>query len=129
MEGYLSHKFNINGNEVEISFFIGVYSLEKCLEEMDASLSDLAMLLNKKFMPMVRLYMYYSAEYQAMKTGQPFPYSKTDVYEWIDGSGGTDGEFYGKFTKSLLISLGVSTKESLEPQTEKKSPTKVKPKK
>lgn len=122
MEGFLSHKIG----DKEIHFFIGVYSLEKSLEEMDASLSDLGELLNKKFMPLVRLYMFYSAEYQALKNGESFPYTAFDVHSWIDETGGTDGEFYLKFTKTLLQSLGISPKETDEPEKKsiKKNPKK-----
>jgi hypothetical protein len=93
---------------------------------MNASLSDLGELLNKRFMPLVRLYMFYSAEYQALKNGEDFPYTPFDVHSWIDETGGTDGEFYLKFTKTLLVSLGISPKETAEPEKKsiKKNPKK-----
>lgn len=120
MEGYLSHTFkDKDGKEFTVPFFIGVYSLEKSLEELDASLSDLGELLNKKFMPLIRLYMFYSAEYMAFKNKQDFPYTKFDVYDWIDQTGGTDGEFYSKFSIELIKALGLTSKEK-EPEAEQK---------
>lgn len=125
MEGYFKHKIG----EKEIEFFIGNYSLERTLEELDASLSEIGDLLNKKFMPTIRLFMFFSAEYQALKTGQDFTYTKFQVFEWIDQTGGTEGEFYIKFTREFMRALGLSSKDKEEtPKAEKKS-LKVKPKK
>ena len=125
MEGFLSHKIG----DKEIKFFIGVYSLEKSLEEMDASLSDLGELLNKKFMPLVRHYIYFSAEYHATEIeGIEFEYSPKDAYKWIDAMGGINSEFYLKFSKAVLKDLGVNMDAKAE-EPEKKSPkaTKTKP--
>jgi len=117
MEGYFKHKIG----DKEVEFFIGNYALERSLEEMDASLSDLGELLNKRFMPFIRMFMFYSAEYQALKAGQEFAYTKFDVYEWIDQTGNTEGEFYKKFCVEFIRALGLGNKEEQAERTEKKS--------
>lgn len=115
MEGHFKHKI---GDE-EVHFFIGNYALERSLEDMDASLSDLAELLNKKFMATLRLFMYHSAEYQAYLDQKDFPFKPMDVHKWIDKTGGVEGKFYKDFSFAMIKALGLIASE---PEDEKKSP-------
>lgn len=114
-------KYKIEGKV--IGFFCGTYALEMTLEAMNASLSDLGELLNKRYMSTLRHYMYYSAEYYAtVIKDQEFPYSEKDVFKWIDGTGGIEGEFYQKFNATFMRSMGIRTSDSQTTDTsEKKS--------
>jgi hypothetical protein len=105
MEGH----YNYTIDDKEIEFFIGNYALERSLEDLDASISDLSDLLNKKFMSLIRLFMYYSAEYAALAKDEKFTITKFDVYQWIDKTGGINGEFYSEFSKRLFKALGANT--------------------
>lgn len=125
MEGYLSHTFkDKDGNDFTVPFFIGSYALENSLIELDASLSDLEDLVNKKLLPLIRLYMFYSAEYQAHSTGQAFTFTRIDAYNWIDQTGGIEGEFFFAFSKAVFKDLGLTTNEP-EKAEQKKSLKKV----
>lgn len=107
MEGH--YNYEIDGKPVK--FFIGNYALERSLEDLDASISDLSELLNKKFMSLIRLFMFYSAEYAALSANEKFEYTKFDVYQWIDKTNGINGEFYAEFSKRLFKALGASNEE------------------
>ena len=113
--------YEVDGKKMD--FFCGTYCLEKTLEAMQISLTDLHQELNSKFIPTIRHFIYFAAkDAQRLKTerGQAidFPYEPDDVYSWID-AWGVNGKEVGGFTIRLYKSLlGDSTIQ----EPEKKSP-------
>jgi hypothetical protein len=118
-------KIPVKGKDMD--FHCGTYATEKTLEAMGISLSDIGESLDKKFVPTIRHFIYFSAkDAQRLKTekGQAieFPYDPDDVYDWLDDWGGGDSVKVAEFTAKLLVAL-FGTQE--EPE-QKKSQSKAK---
>ncbi|MFA5243712.1 MAG: hypothetical protein WC380_00290 [Pedobacter sp.] len=101
-------KIPVNGKDMD--FHCGTYATEKTLEAMGISLSDIGESLDKKFVPTIRHFIYFSAkDAQRLKTekGQAidFPYEPDNVYDWLDEWGGGNSPKVAEFTAKLLVAL------------------------
>lgn len=116
MEGHFS--YNIGGEERK--FFFGNYALEETLTEFNASVSDMATLLDTKLLPFLRAFIYHAAAYPILKAGNRPDFTPFDVHDWIDLTGGANGDFIIQSSKKIYASLGVGESEEVV-QSEKKS--------
>lgn len=120
MEGELVYKFPAeNGGEIERRFFFGNYALEQTLEELNASVSDISELLNKKLLPFLRKSIYHAACYPVLDAGGHPDFTEFDVHKWIDQTGGTNGEFMQAVSKKVFGSLGIGDEKKTEVQPKK----------
>lgn len=123
MEGKLSYKFPTeDGGEIERHFDFGNYALEMSLEEMDASISDLTELLNKKAFRFLRVFIFHAACYPIIKKGDVVNFTSFDIHEWIDSTGGVNGLFMVEVNRVVLKSLGLI--ETVEEKKSKPNPKK-----
>lgn len=121
-------KLPVNGQDMD--FFCGTFAVEKTLEVMGISVTDIENSISEKFIPTIRHFIYFSAmNAERLKTpkgtAMNFPYDPEDVYDWLDAWGGGNSENVVIFTRNLLTAL-YGNVQSSEPE-QKKSP--VKPKK
>lgn len=120
-------KLPVDGKDMD--FFCGTYAVEKTLEAMNISITDIQESLASKFIPTIRHFIYFSAmNAQKLKTAKgealDFPYDTDDVYNWLDGWGGGNSANVTLFTSKLLSALFGTIQEE-----EPKADTKKKPKK
>jgi hypothetical protein len=119
MEGHLI--YTING--IERKMFFGNYALEETLSHFDSSISDISVLLDKKLLPFMRVFIYHSAAYIMLKDGKEPDFNQFDVHEWIDNTGGSGGDFILKASKELFRCLGLNevTDQSEKKKTNRKA--------
>lgn len=113
-------KLLVNGQDMD--FFCGTYAVEKTLEDMGISVTEIEQSISSKFIPTIRHFIYYSAlNAERLKTAKGhsvnFPYDLDDVYDWLDQWGGGNSENTALFVRHLLVAL-FGNQESTE---EKKS--------
>lgn len=113
-------KLPVNGQDMD--FFCGTYAVEKTLEDMGISVTDIEQSISNKFIPTIRHFIYYSAKNaQKLKTAKGeainFPYDLDDVYDWLDQWGGGNSANTALFVRELLVSLFGNQ----EPTEQKKS--------
>lgn len=119
-------KLPVNGQDMD--FFCGTFAVEKTLEVMGISVTDIENSISEKFIPTIRHFIYFSAmNAERLKTpkgkAMNFPYDLDDVYDWLDAWGGGNSPNTALFVRELMIALFGSQEE-----TEQKKST-VKPKK
>lgn len=110
MEGKLRYKIG----ETEREFDFGNYALEMALEDLDASISDLAELLNRKMMKFLRVFIFHAAAYPVIKKGETLDFTPFDVHGWIDETGGVNGKFIVEVNRVVLKSLGLVQADETE---------------
>jgi len=113
-------KLPVNGQDMD--FFCGTYAVEKTLEDMGISVTEIEQSINNKFIPTIRHFIYYSAKNaQKLKTPKGeainFPYDIDDVYDWLDQWGGGNSVNVALFVRELLVALFGNQ----EPTEQKKS--------
>lgn len=118
-------KLPVNGQEMD--FFCGTYAVEKTLEDMGISVTEIEQSISAKFIPTIRHFIYYSAlNAERLKTPKGhainFPYELDDVYDWLDSWGGGNSANTALFVRELMVALFGNQ----EPTEQKKSPAKQK---
>jgi len=118
----MAEVFKLLVNDQEMDFFCGTYAVEKTLEDMGISVTDIEQSISNKFIPTIRHFIYYSAKNaQKLKTPKGeainFPYELDDVYDWLDAWGGGNSQNVTLFVKELLVALFGNQ----EPTEQKKS--------
>lgn len=118
-----------NGVEsvIDMDFFCGTYAVEKTLEDMGISVTEIEQSISAKFIPTIRHFIYYSAlNAERLKTPKGhavnFPYELDDVYDWLDEWGGGNSANTALFVRELMVALFGNQ----EPSEQKKSPAKQK---
>jgi hypothetical protein len=115
MEGHLT--YTIDGAERKM--FFGNYALEQTLEHFNSSVTDVAVLLNEKLFPFLRIFIYHAAAYPVLDEGKEVDFTPFDVHKWIDKTGGSNGEFLVKASREVYKVLGIV--EGEESADQKKS--------
>lgn len=116
MEGHLT--YTIKG--VERKLFFGNYALERTLDDMGASVTEVSDLLNSRLLPFIRTFIYHAASYPLLKEGKEVDFTSFDIHDWIDSEGGTSGDFIQKASVKIYACLGVGEGK----ETQKKSTSK-----
>jgi hypothetical protein len=117
MEGNFS--YTIDGKARK--FFIGTYAVEKSLSAMGASISELTELFSLQYFALLRNMMFYSAEYVCEISETPVDFKPIHMYQWIDQTGGANGEFIQQFTAVMLPAMGINVSDEPAETPEKKS--------
>lgn len=118
-------KLPVNGQDMD--FFCGTFAVEKTLEVMGISVTDIENSISEKFIPTIRHFIYFSAmNAERLKTpkgtAMNFPYELDDVYDWLDEWGGGNSANMALFVRELMVALFGNQ----EPTEQKKSPAKPK---
>lgn len=120
MEGHLTH--TIDG--VERKMFFGNYALEQTLRGMDCSISDLGDTPEKKgvltlrTLEMVRTFMFHATAYPILKEGGTLDFNLFDMHEWIDKTGGPNGELVDSVSKKMFEVLGLKAEETKQKKSQ-----------
>jgi len=106
----MAEVFKLPVNNQEMDFFCGTYAVEKTLEDMGISVTEIEQSISAKFIPTIRHFIYYSAKNaQKLKTPKGeainFPYELDDVYDWLDEWGGGNSANAALFTHNLIYAL------------------------
>lgn len=110
MEGNLTH--TING--VERKMFFGNYALEQTLVDLNISVTDVSLALERNFIGFFRVYIFHAAAYPLLKEGKEPDFTAFDIHDWIDQTGGVTSDFFVKVTKIVYASLGIAESDGKE---------------
>lgn len=117
-------KLPINGQDMD--FFCGTYAVEKTLEDMGISVTEIEQSISAKFIPTIRHFIYYSAlNAERLKTTKGhavnFHYELEDVYDWLDSWGGGNSANCALFVRELMVALFGNQEETEQKKSQSKS--------
>ena len=134
MDGLLTYPIPGPDNTItERKFICKSYALGKVLKHLGITITEL--LGDSYFSPdsnagdfsdTVILFMYHSAVFAAEKEGEKVDFKLADCYDWVDATGGFNGELYTQFSNIALMSLGYKQAEPGEEPTKPEKKSKVK---
>jgi hypothetical protein len=120
--------FDLSGNPVivDMDFFCGTFAVEKTLEDMGISVTEIEQSISAKFIPTIRHFIYYSAmNAERLKTPKGhalnFPYELDDVYDWLDSWGGGNSTNCALFVRELMVALFGNHEETEQKKSQLKS--------
>lgn len=89
----------------EIEFIFGLEFMGNVLEELDLSIDEIVAKLDKNPFRMIPTLMFISAESSFRRDNKVIDFSKSELIDWIDESGGLGQEAVVKFLKTFTSSL------------------------
>ena len=118
------NKITLKINDKELEFSFGLAFLGELIEKTDLSLEDIIAKMNKNPFKMVPMIMFYSASYALERKGKEVDFTRFDISDWIDTSGGIADKSVVKFIEAFTLSLTKGVPKEEEAAKKDDSPKK-----